>query len=95
MQGTFGILIGLPLMIIYLRMTYALLYEKEKKLREGMKMMGMTNTSFYLSWLITYFLIYTLVSIINTIILKGAVFKNSGWFELFLVYWIYTWALIA
>jgi len=39
-------------MIIYLRMTYGIIYEKEKKLREGMKMMGLNNTSFYLSWII-------------------------------------------
>lgn len=31
-----------------------MLSEKEKKIREGMKMMGMSNSSFYLSWIITY-----------------------------------------
>lgn len=39
-------------MIIYLRMTYGIIYEKEKKLREGMKMMGLSNISFYASWII-------------------------------------------
>jgi len=58
-------------MIIYLRMTYALLYEKEKKLKEGMKMMGLANSSFYLSWIITYFFIYTIISIIATILLSN------------------------
>lgn len=57
-------------MIIYLRMTFAILYEKEKKLREGMKMMGLQNTSFYLSWIITYAIIYTIISIIATILLS-------------------------
>jgi ATP-binding cassette subfamily A (ABC1) protein 3 len=47
-------------------MTYAILYEKEKKLREGMKMMGLDNSSFYLSWIITYIMIYTAVSILAT-----------------------------
>ena len=58
-------------MIIYLRMTYALLYEKEKKLKEGMKMMGLSNSSFYLSWIITYIIIYTIISIIATILLSN------------------------
>ena len=70
MVGAFGIYLVLPLMIIYLRMTYALLYEKEKKLREGMKMMGLQNTSFYMSWIITYLIIYTIISIIATILLS-------------------------
>lgn len=52
LRGGFGIYLILPLMIIYLRMTYGIIYEKEKKLREGMKMMGLNNTSFYLSWII-------------------------------------------
>jgi len=38
-------------------MLYKILLEKEKKIREGMKIMGMTNTSFYLSWYIDYSII--------------------------------------
>jgi ATP-binding cassette subfamily A (ABC1) protein 3 len=70
LKGAFSIYLVLPLMIIYLRMTYALLYEKEKKLREGMKMMGLNNTQFYLSWIITYFIIYTTISILSSILLR-------------------------
>lgn len=58
-------------MIIYLRMTHSLIYEKEKKLREGMKMMGLSNTSFYLSWVIQYALIYAIVAILSTAILSN------------------------
>lgn len=84
----------LPLIIIYLRMTYAMIYEKEKKLREGMKMMGLNNTSFYLSWIIQYVLIYTLISIVATILLKSIVFKNTDGFVLFLNYWLFCIVLI-
>lgn len=70
LKNSFGVYLILPLMIIFLRNTYALLYEKEKKLREGMKMMGLSNTSFYLSWIITYFIIYTIISIIATVLLS-------------------------
>jgi ATP-binding cassette subfamily A (ABC1) protein 3 len=51
-------------------MTYALLYEKEKKLKEGMKMMGLNNSSFYLSWMITYLIVYTIISIIASLLLS-------------------------
>lgn len=70
LRGAFGIYLILPLMIIYLRMTFGIIYEKEKKLREGMKMMGLNNTSFYLSWIIQYLVIYTLISILATILLS-------------------------
>lgn len=69
LKGAFGIYLVLPLMIMYLRMTYQLIFEKEKKLREGMKMMGLNNTAFYMSWIIHYFIVYTFISIIATILL--------------------------
>jgi len=84
----------LPLMIIYLRMTYAMIYEKEKKLREGMKMMGLNNTSFYLSWIIQYLIIYTIISIIATILLSSIVFTHTDGFVLFLNYWLFCIVLI-
>jgi ATP-binding cassette subfamily A (ABC1) protein 3 len=86
-------------------MTYALLYEKEKKLREGMKMMGLNNTSFYLSWIITYFIIYTLISIIATILIcktkyltffkANFIFKHTNGFVIFLNYWLFCIVLIS
>ena len=71
LKGAFGIYLVLPLMIIFLRMTYGLLLEKEKKLREGMKMMGLNNSSFYLSWIITYLIIYLFISVLATILLSN------------------------
>lgn len=58
----------LPLLIIYLRQTSAMLEEKEKKIRETMKIMGMTNTNYYLSWFLRYFFVYLVVHAICTII---------------------------
>ncbi|CAD8172616.1 unnamed protein product [Paramecium pentaurelia] len=94
LRGQFGVYLILPLIIIYLRMTYAMIYEKEKKLREGMKMMGLNNTSFYLSWIIQYLLIYTIISIIATILLSAIVFTHTDGFVLFLNYWLFCIVLI-
>jgi ATP-binding cassette, subfamily A (ABC1), member 3 len=58
-------------------MIYRLVYEKEKKIREGMKMMGMTNLSFYLSWFIWYGVIYTLISLLMSVLLTFAVFAYT------------------
>jgi ATP-binding cassette subfamily A (ABC1) protein 3 len=49
-MGTFLVL---PLILVFLRNLAALITEKEKKIREGMKMMGMQNFAFYTSWIIT------------------------------------------
>ena len=69
-------LIVLPLIIVFLRMTYGLLQEKEKKIKEGMKIMGMNDSSFYLSWLIYYEIIYFIISLIVSYILNASVAKN-------------------
>ena len=36
-----------------------------------MKMMGMSNTSFYLSWYISYSINYTFISLVSSLILSG------------------------
>ena len=63
----------LPLIIVYLRMTYGLLQEKEKKIKEGMKIMGMNDSSFYLCWIIYYEIIYLTISLLVSAIMKGTV----------------------
>ena len=74
LKGNFAPYIVLPLIIIFLRMTYGLLQEKEKKIKEGMKIMGMHDSSFFLSWFIYYEIIYLITSVLVTLILKGTVF---------------------
>jgi ATP-binding cassette, subfamily A (ABC1), member 3 len=75
LKGNFGSYVVLPLIIVYLRMTYGLLKEKESKIKEGMKIMGMSDFSFFLSWIVWYFSIYFIISILVSIILKVTVFK--------------------
>lgn len=70
--------------------------EKEKKIREGMFMMGLNETALFWSWLILYFLEYTVFSIVATIIMyiyiyyyyylfSGPMLKYSEWIYLFLM----------
>jgi len=63
MRGSADFYTSLPLLLIFLRFVYRILQEKEKKIREGMKMMGMNNGSFYASWIVTYIIIYTIINI--------------------------------
>ncbi|KAL4488936.1 hypothetical protein ABPG72_005723 [Tetrahymena utriculariae] len=64
LKGNFSVFVVLPMILGYLRMTYGLLIEKEKKIREGMKIMGMSTASFYISWVLYYFIIFLLTSIL-------------------------------
>lgn len=41
LYGNFAVYTILPLIVIYLRMIYGILLQKEKKIREGMKIMGL------------------------------------------------------
>ena len=77
-----------------MRMVYGLLIEKEKKIREGMKIMGMHDSSFYISWIIYYLIIYTIISLLATLILKSSVFPKSNFFIIFIWYWLFCISLI-
>jgi len=52
LKGSFTYLIVLPLIVGYLRLIVGMMEEKEKKIKEGMKIMGLTNFSLYVSWII-------------------------------------------
>jgi ATP-binding cassette, subfamily A (ABC1), member 3 len=67
-------------------MTYGLLKEKEKKLKEGMKIMGLRDSSFFLSWILWYFIIYLITSVLVSVVLKYSVFTKSNFFLIFFVH---------
>jgi len=94
LTGNFGPILVLPMILSFLRLTSSLLIEKEKKIREGMKIMGMKNTSFYLSWIITYMIILTVISLLVALGLKIAIFKKSGYFFIFIWFWLFAISLI-
>lgn len=83
---------GLPfyLMIIYLipfyYLTSKIASEKESKAREGMKMMGLQDSVYYLSWFILYFSITIINSTLATLMASRFFSQvNMGQFWIFLV----------
>lgn len=83
------------MIVVYLRMTSGILTEKEGKVREGMKIMGMKDSSFYLSWISWYLIIYTVISLVVSFVLKISVYSNSAWFLIFMWHWLFSITLIA
>ena len=71
------------------RTSYRIVAEKENKVKESMRMMGLRDTAYWLSWFTYYTLLNTSISFITYIILYYSVTsKISGWI-LFLTVWLF------
>ena len=81
------------MLLMYILPVYRLISnivsEKETKARESMKMMGLSDFSYWLSWFVYYFIIVLIISIACTIILSANVFKFSNRGIIFLYFFIY------
>ncbi|CAH1795729.1 unnamed protein product [Owenia fusiformis] len=82
---------------IYLVMAYGpfvsflasfLVFEKEKKIKENMKIMGLNGTAFWLSWFIIYTVLIFIVTIVVTLI-GFLLFERSNLFLFFLMLMMY------
>lgn len=72
-----------------------LVTEKEKKIKEGMKMMGLSDSAFWLSWFITYGIIMLATVLFTSIISVLAIFQHSNFLVLFLMYLGYGLSVIS
>jgi ATP-binding cassette subfamily A (ABC1) protein 3 len=69
--------------------------EKASKAREGMKIMGLSDSPYWISWFIYYFSVCLVISILCSILLSLALFPNSSWFYLFLYLFLYGMSLFS
>ncbi|OMJ73736.1 hypothetical protein SteCoe_27506 [Stentor coeruleus] len=78
------------------RLLSSIVQEKETKTKEMMMMMGLSNSAYWLSWITYYTIIYTVVSIVLTIlIIQMKVFTNSNGGLVFLYFWIFGMACLS
>eukprot|EP00743_Colponemidia_sp_Colp-15_P004647 GILK01005008.1.p1 GENE.GILK01005008.1~~GILK01005008.1.p1 ORF type:complete len:2608 (-),score=498.63 GILK01005008.1:139-7962(-) len=78
------------------RLISGIVLEKESKIREGMRMMGLRDFAFYGSWYITYAIIFLIVAIVLTIVSSvGKVFSNSNPAIIFFYFWLFGLASLA
>ena len=68
---------------------FHLVKEKESRTKESMRMMGMTDTAYWLSWFCYYTLINTAISTLSWIILLINVINYSNPFYVWLFFWLY------
>eukprot|EP00794_Sanderia_malayensis_P009395 gene9395-10383_t len=64
--------------------------EKEKKIKEAMKIMGLSQFAFWFTWFITYAIIITIGVILVVIIARvSSLFGNSNYFIIFIMFFLY------
>lgn len=87
------------LLVIYLTPMYRLIgfivEEKASRAREGMKIMGLKDFPYWMSWFVYYFILITFISFLGAGILKLNVFVHTGWFVLGLFLWLYGMCLFS
>ncbi|KAK5576635.1 hypothetical protein RB653_007779 [Dictyostelium firmibasis] len=75
-----SVFITAALMIFGFRLVTDLVIEKETKIRESMKMMGLNDLAYFTSWIITSLTTALPVNLLISIILKGsAVIYHANW----------------
>lgn len=77
------------------RMISFIVDEKSSWAREGMKIMGLRDTPYWLSWFLYYTIICTFISLCSAGILKINIFIHTSYFVLFFFLWLYGMSLFS
>lgn len=70
-------------------MTFLIVKEKESRAKEAMRMMGMSDLPYWLSWFVYYVCIATALSTLAWAILITNVVQHSNLFLVWLFIWLY------
>ena len=88
-----AVLMPLFLLMAYIppvyNLTFKIVREKETRAKETMRIMGMTDLPYWLSWFVFYTAINTVVTTLSWGILMIAVINYSQPFYLWLFFWLY------
>ena len=81
------------MLLIYIlpisKATERIVSEKETRARESMKIMGMNDTAYWLSWFCFFAIQTTVITLIGFAMLKSKVFPYSDGGLIFLYFWMY------
>ena len=72
-----------------------LVQEKEQKQKELMRIMGMSDLAYWLSWFFTYAIIlFFSVLVLNAILVLGGSMGNSNYFVMVIIFYLYGMSII-
>lgn len=94
-KGIFALFFLLTFLLPAFRLIRGIVHEKETKIREGMKMMGMGDLSLFLAWYITYGVVFCIIAFGVTIVAGSGIFSGSSPFVIFLFFWLFGLSSIA
>lgn len=87
--------IYLTFMLLFNHTLKSIVEEKEREIKEGMKMMGLSDTALWLSWFITYGISAFLASLLSAFVLSVGVFEASSYFYIFIWLLLFQLSLIS
>jgi ATP-binding cassette subfamily A (ABC1) protein 3 len=94
-SGQIDIYIIFPLLVIYLGFIYHMLKEKERKVTENMRNMGMSLLPHYLSWWTFYTCVLFISSIVWAIIVNATFFRHSNFICVWMLYFLPGFVLLS
>lgn len=94
-SSTLGLFYILSYLYPVSRIVRSLVVDKETRIREGMKMMGLTDAVYDLSWYITILFQLTLVAILITMVTSGSVFEYSNNILVFIFFEAFSIAIVS
>lgn len=94
LNNVIGLFFVLAFMWPFSRLVRNIVQEKEDRIKEGMRMMGMSNAAFWLSWSLMYAGLLTLSCVIMTLLLLPF-FKYSNAGLIFLILFFFCTSLVS
>lgn len=70
--------------------------EKEKHIKEGLKIMGLRDSVFWAAWFVIYAIFVTFLTLVSVVLLFTlGVFQYTNYFPVFLLIWLYSLSVIV
>jgi hypothetical protein len=90
-----GLVLCLSLLYPVSRLIKQLVEDKESRMKETLKMMGLYNWVFVTSYGITYTIIFTFIAILQTALMGGSVMAHSSKPLLFIYFWFFALSMMS
>ena len=93
-KSTLAIFYMLSFLYPVSRIIRAIVLDKETRIKESMKIMGLSDTVYGLSWFLTIFIQMTFISILITLVTSTSIYEYSNKFIVFLFFELFSISII-
>jgi ABC-type multidrug transport system ATPase subunit len=94
-QSVFGLIFVMFFFAPSFFLIRGIVVEKETKIREGVRMMGMGDSALFVAWYITYSIVFTIIALLIAIITKASFFPASDGSLIFAYFWFFGLTAVA